>query len=252
MLKLIIRIKDYIINQRGNIIKILYLEILKVLNVFLLFIKIKNISNNCNITNLVDFVISQKKIVKTQQISSELVSLLQKVKRLQPKYILEIGTLNGGTLFLFSRVSRKDAILISIDMPKGKIGSPNSKWRIYSDWRVPLIKRISLPSQKTILIRANSHEASTLYHLRKILNGEKLDFLFIDADHSYKGVKKDFEMYNPLVKNSGLIGFHDIVPLGYNSNDVHKFWEEIKYNFDFDEFIDDRNQSTGGIGVIKK
>jgi len=43
------------------------------------------------------------------------------------------------------------------------------------------------------------------------LNGEPLDFLFIDGDHTYEGVKRDFEMYSPLVRNGGIIAFHDIV-----------------------------------------
>jgi hypothetical protein len=30
-----------------------------------------------------------------------------------------------------------------------------------------------------------------------------VDFLFIDGDHTYEGVKKDFEMYSPLVRREG-------------------------------------------------
>jgi predicted O-methyltransferase YrrM len=44
------------------------------------------------------------------------------------------------------------------------------------------------------------------------LKDNKVDFLFIDADHSYEGVKKDFEMYSPLVRKGGIIAFHDIIP----------------------------------------
>lgn len=34
-------------------------------------------------------------------------------------------------------------------------------------------------------------------------------FLFIDADHSYKGCKADFEAWSPLVRSGGEIAFHD-------------------------------------------
>jgi hypothetical protein len=37
----------------------------------------------------------------------------------------------------------------------------------------------------------------------------KIDFLFIDADHSYEGVKLDFELYSKLVKKTGIIALHD-------------------------------------------
>jgi len=37
----------------------------------------------------------------------------------------------------------------------------------------------------------------------------KIDYLHIDADHSYEGVKKDFELYSKLVKKTGIISIHD-------------------------------------------
>ena len=37
----------------------------------------------------------------------------------------------------------------------------------------------------------------------------KIDFLHIDAGHSYEDVKKDFELYSTLVKPNGMISLHD-------------------------------------------
>ena len=37
----------------------------------------------------------------------------------------------------------------------------------------------------------------------------QIDFLHIDAGHSYEDVKKDFELYSTLVKPSGMISIHD-------------------------------------------
>jgi len=42
--------------------------------------------------------------------------------------------------------------------------------------------------------------------------GGELNFLFIDGDHTYEGVRKNFEMYSPLVRRGGIVAFHDIVP----------------------------------------
>jgi predicted O-methyltransferase YrrM len=86
-----------------------------------------------------------------------------------------------------------------------------------------------------------------------------LDFLFIDGDHSYEGVKKDFEIYSSLVRKGGIIAFHDIVPDYYTrygirtpsyTGGVPKFWNEIKYNYRYIEIIEDPNQDGYGIGVL--
>lgn len=38
------------------------------------------------------------------------------------------------------------------------------------------------------------------------------DLLFIDADHTYEGVKADHERYAPLVASGGIVAFHDASP----------------------------------------
>ncbi len=43
-------------------------------------------------------------------------------------------------------------------------------------------------------------------------NNRKIDFLFIDADHSYQSVLNDFNNYFPLVSDQGLIFLHDGFP----------------------------------------
>jgi len=41
---------------------------------------------------------------------------------------------------------------------------------------------------------------------------EKLDFVYIDANHSYEFVKRDMENYYPLLKIDGVLCGHDIEP----------------------------------------
>jgi predicted O-methyltransferase YrrM len=48
--------------------------------------------------------------------------------------------------------------------------------------------------------------------------GRPIRFLFIDADHSYDGVKADFEAWSPYVAPGGFIVFHD-----YAIPDVQRF-----------------------------
>ena len=86
---------------------------------------------------------------------------------------------------------------------------------------------------------------------KNILNDKKVDFLFIDGDHTYQGVKKDFEIYCSLVKKDGIIGFHDIVSGPEEDvGEVPKFWKEIKKRSKYQEIIKKREQGGYGIGII--
>lgn len=37
----------------------------------------------------------------------------------------------------------------------------------------------------------------------------KIDILFIDGDHTYEGVKKDFDLYSTILSNNGIVIIHD-------------------------------------------
>jgi predicted O-methyltransferase YrrM len=186
-------------------------------------------------------------LIRPMQIKEEFVELLKIFQELDPKYILEIGTANGGTLFCFCKLAQNDATIISIDLPEGPFGGG------YPEWKIPIYQAFVKENQKLYLLRKDSHQEETLEEVKKILNGNQLDFLFIDGDHSYEGVKKDFEMYSPLVKKGGIVAFHDIVKHPPEIGcEVEKLWEEIKNSFNFKELIKDINQNWAGIGVISK
>jgi len=46
---------------------------------------------------------------------------------------------------------------------------------------------------------------------------ETLDFVFIDADHSYEGALNDFRRYFPLIKKNGVFSGHDFSLQGVNA-----------------------------------
>jgi len=208
--------------------------------------KIKRVNFN-SIEKLVDFSFNWLGgLIRPMQVREEIIELLKLLSEIKPKVILEIGTANGGTLFLFSRVASSDATIISIDLPGGEFGGG------YPDWKIPLYKAFARENQQIYLIRADSHDPKTLEQVKKILNGRKVDFLFIDGDHTYEGVKKDFEMYSPLVRKGGIIAFHDIVSgPEENVGGVPKFWQELKSkDKEFLEIVKDWNQGGYGLGVI--
>jgi len=179
------------------------------------------------------------------QVKEEIIHLLELLRVREPRVLMEIGTALGGTLFLFCQIARNDATIISIDLPHGRFGGG------YPSWKTPLYKAFAKTGQQIHLLRADSHSSETLHMVEEILEGRKLDFLFIDGDHTYEGVKKDFEMYQPLVVKGGMIALHDIVPGPPEKvGGVPKFWSELKTRFNFIEIVKDWNQGGYGIGVL--
>ena len=207
-----------------------------------------SVRNIDNIYDALDFAFSFQAFggsIKPSQVKYEIARLLEIVAELRPKVVLEIGTGGGGTLFLFTRVADYKAKLISIDLPGGPFGGG------YPRWKAPLYKSFSRGRQRIYLLRADSHNPATLEKVMLILGNRKIDFLFIDGDHSYEGVKKDFEMYSPLVRKGGIIAFHDIVEHPPDTGcEVNKFWNEIKHNYKYLEIVKDWSQKWAGIGVI--
>jgi hypothetical protein len=70
-------------------------------------------------------------------------------------------------------------------------------------------------------IVGNSHDTSTVEALKQKLRGRPIHLLYIDGDHSYPAVKRDYETYGGLVSN--IIVFHDIGSI----HGVKQFWEEL-------------------------
>lgn len=198
-----------------------------------------------DIDELVDFIYCFSYLgisARPFQMRTEILELCTMLKKRDAKSLLEIGTASGGTLFLFSKVAASDANIISINLPSGNLDA----WCL--KYRDMLYGAFATGGQKMHLLKANSHDAATLQNVNKKLAGAKLDFLFIDGDHSYDGVKKDFEMYSPLVKKGGLIGFHDISPSSMK-NPVVDYWKELTKIYKYKE-IEYSGGKGYGIGLV--
>jgi predicted O-methyltransferase YrrM len=209
--------------------------------------KIKKASGTENTNSLINIIFEPpfQRFFWIKQVRSEITQLSNLVNRMKPKRILEIGTAQGGSLFLITRNSAADAHLISLDLPEGKFGGG------YPAYRSRFYKSFTSQQQKMDLIRGDSHKKEMLDQVRSLLNGQLLDFLFIDGDHTYEGVKQDFEWYSSLVDQSGVIAFHDIAHHGEESDcKVFDFWNELKKSYTHVEFVEDPRQGWAGIGVI--
>jgi hypothetical protein len=83
-------------------------------------------------------------------------------------------------------------------------------------------------------IVGDSTAPETLSRALKLIRPHPIDLLFIDGNHAYEGVKRDYEIYAPLTRH--IIAFHDI-NLEWEGAGIKQFWDELKIqeqpNFSF-------------------
>jgi predicted O-methyltransferase YrrM len=204
---------------------------------------IESIPETASPAELVDISLNSPAI-QSQQVRSEFLELAKMVKEQNCKYIMEIGTYRGGTLFVFSQLADPRATIISLDFHLTFFG------KVRGVLQKSLLRKFVRNGKSLFLLRQNSHLPETLEVVRDVLDGHELDFLFIDGDHSYEGVREDFMMYSPLVRKGGLIAFHDVAESG-GSREVNRLWEELKPQYKHEEFIHKTGSGAMGIGVLR-
>tara|TARA_E500000178_G_scaffold309075_1_gene323121 strand:+ start:628 stop:1386 length:759 start_codon:yes stop_codon:yes gene_type:complete len=167
---------------------------------------------------------------------SKYLALLQKQKI---NSYLEIGCRWGGTFILTNEYLKRFGDIkksLAIDI----IDSP--------------VQKYCLRNKETEFWKTDSKSHS----FKKYMENNFFDLVLIDGDHSYEGVKNDYEYIKDRAK---IVVLHDIV--NNAAEGVVKFWNELKKDkekYDFFEFKDQYEevvQKTGstflGIGVaIKK
>ena len=157
------------------------------------------------------------------QIEEEIKPLYEFLEPQGIQNILEIGTGGVGTTYLWSKLA--NGLTVSIDT-------------------------LTIPNFDGIrFVKGNSHDETTKQQVKEIIGEKKFDLLFIDGDHSYEGVKQDYEMYRDLVRPGGFIAFHDINETKNHREAgcfVSQLWNEIEGNKQ--EF--NVHDTWAGIGVL--
>lgn len=143
----------------------------------------------------------------------------------QPKCVMEIGTHMGGTAMIWCEIATEQ--VMSVDMPNGVFGG------VSYDVCEARNNSLVLRYPHFVGILGNSHDTLTQTIVSKMLSGP-LDILFLDGDHTYQGVKQDYEMYQGYVRSGGVILFHDIEDTPYHRNhhegpvEVCRVWNELQ------------------------
>jgi hypothetical protein len=149
----------------------------------------------------------------TQTSANEQKSMLKYVQHANA--IAEIGVFEGFNTRNFALNSPGDAVIYAIDpFIKGFFGLCYGKLIAQNDWKKNKIKN------KIKVVQGLSWDVASFIR-------EPLDFIFIDGDHSFDAVTKDFELYSQKLSPTGTIAFHDsrIFPKGWTGLE----WEPVQF-----------------------
>ncbi len=159
---------------------------------------------------------------------------------------VEIGVLYGGSIIEHMK-DEQECIFVGIDPFTGYYGANFDPHR-----RIDLSNHLEIVDKNLKGNNPYSHK----YHLLKGLSNDavadfsklnlKIDYLFIDGDHSYQGVLDDFNNYSPFMNDNGIIVFDN-----YNDHS----WPEVKTATDEIIELDNKFQLVdrrGHCAVIKK
>ena len=178
------------------------------------------------------------------QVPTEVQEFHAFLRERSPSVVCEIGTYSGGHFYMLSRSLPTVTTLIGVDL------------RVRNK---SFLRRLAPPGMDIHLIDGDSRSTAVRDAVESAAGGRRIDVLFIDGDHSYDGVRGDFLNYRDLVKEGGVIAFHDIVEdhgtrYGRNTvswtGDVPVFWRRLKPHAQAFEFVADPEQDGYGIGAV--
>jgi predicted O-methyltransferase YrrM len=135
---------------------------------------------------------------------------------------MEIGTFAGGSASLMSK-NQKVKKIISVD-----IGHPIKK-------EIPIknVNNFKHDNCEYDYIEGDSKSEETIKKVYDLI--KNADILFIDGDHEYNAVIKDFENYKDLVSPGGFIVFDDYLD-DVHSPGVYPAVNDIVNNLDKNEY----------------
>jgi predicted O-methyltransferase YrrM len=128
------------------------------------------------------------------------------------KSALEIGSRYGCSIQRIAAQMEPGSLVVAVDLPYADGAGVNAEEKLREN-----IRKIA-ERGPTHLFLGDSHATSLVEAVRNL---GPFDFVFIDGDHSYEGVKADWENYGPMGK---VVAFHDII----NNAGCFRLWNEVK------------------------
>lgn len=113
--------------------------------------------------------------------------------------IAEIGVWHGVTTCQLRAVMAHFGTLFAVDpYPVGRLGFSIPRFIAHHECS-------KVAGGQIVWIRARGVQASERFQRA----GVRLDFVFIDGDHSYEGLEGDWTSLTPLISEGGIVALHD-------------------------------------------
>lgn len=124
------------------------------------------------------------------------------VRAQKPQVCVEIGSAHGLSACFIGKALRDNGAgkLYAIDPHQPTAWNDDGPADSYAIMRANL--RWAQVERQVEVVRELSEVAARTWRL-------PIDLLFIDGDHSYEGVQRDWEAFSPFVQPFGLVIFHD-------------------------------------------
>lgn len=117
--------------------------------------------------------------------------------------LVEVGVWHGVTTLRLRRAMAADGLLMGVDpYPRGRLGFSAQR-------RIARSEVGREPNGAVRWVRKTGVEAAREY---AAAGEEAVDFVFIDGDHSYEGLRGDWEAWSALVAAGGVVALHDSRP----------------------------------------
>jgi predicted O-methyltransferase YrrM len=131
------------------------------------------------------------------------------------KRLVEIGVYFGASTKLLRSVMAPTGEIVGVDpFFRGRLGVPFQKWTAERQLAKSAVGVARL-------IDAFSHDAAKTWTTH-------IDFLFIDADHTWEGIDRDWNDWSKFIEPGGIVALHDSFSLANRPDeDSVRYYAEV-------------------------
>lgn len=170
------------------------------------------------------------------------------IRQQKPKNLLCIGSRHGFIPAIMAQAC-KDNDFGRVDFVDAGYGeSDQNHWTGKAFWRnkdgLNCFKNFKLDTYIQVFVM-------TTKQFKKEHKNKKYDYIYIDGDHSYKGVKFDFDNFWPNLNKNGYVLFHDICVKGTMPEGEYGVWKLFKKISQENPHIS-IDYKKSGLGILQK